>query len=73
MPGFEILQRPSSGNPFVDERGCAIAGRGRDEGQFLSRRETLVQPLDQAATASLPIDNTDTTLKCLYSDTLVQL
>ena len=39
---------PATGDPFADQRGFAKAGGGRDEGQFAARRETLVQPLDQA-------------------------
>ena len=35
-------------DPFAEQRGLAKAGGGRDEGQFAPRRETLVQPLDQA-------------------------
>ena len=36
------------GNPFADQCGLAKASGGRDEGQLAARRETLVQPLDQA-------------------------
>ena len=39
---------PRPADPFADQRGFAKAGGGRDEGQLAARRETLVQPLDQA-------------------------
>ena len=45
QPGDRL---PATGNPFADQRGFAKPGGGRDEGQFAVRRETLVQPLDQA-------------------------
>ena len=40
----------AAGDPFADQRGFAKAGGGRDEGQLVTRRETLVQPLNQAGT-----------------------
>jgi len=43
-PSFARL---ATGEPFADQRGLAEAGGGRDEGQFVAGRETLVQPLDQ--------------------------
>src|SRR5688572_19970064 len=41
---------PTTVDPFADQRGFAKPGRGRNEGQFTTLRETLVQPLKQAST-----------------------
>ena len=45
QPGDRL---PATGDPFADQGGFAKASRSGDEGQFTARRETLVQPLDQA-------------------------
>ena len=35
-------------DPSAEQRGLPESGRGSDEGQLATRREALVQPLDQA-------------------------
>ena len=36
-----------TGNPFADQRGFAKAGRGGDEGEFVTKLKTLIEPFDQ--------------------------